>query len=159
MIGIILSTIDKCHYNGEIIGRTHIFNGIFSYEREMRFKPRIYSDRFIEQLTAKNGYINHICFDDNIFMRYWVDGNPIDRPRDNRRCYSFYDLSYSKVFNEPQAVNPGLAYGYFISNLLETVYRLVTPNVLNDQYFEFLYPLENTKEVYRITGCEIKLQG
>jgi len=40
---------------------------------------------------------------------------------------------------------------------LETVYSIVAPNVLNRQYFEFLYPLENTKEEYRITGCEIKI--
>lgn len=154
------STIDKCHFNGEIIGRTDIFNGIFSYDREMCFEPRIRSNKFVEQLMEESGYINHICFDDDIFMRYWIDGNPIDRPRDSRPCYSFYDLSYNKVFNEPSGVaNPGLAYGYFISNLLETVYRIVAPNVLNEQYFEFLYPLENTKEAYRIKGCEIKLNA
>lgn len=153
-----LSTIDKCHRNGEIIGRREIFNGIFSYEKEMCFRDKVHSRSLVEQLTNKSGYINHICFDHDIFMRYWVDGNPIDRSQDKRPCYSFYDLSYENVFKEGGANKSGLAYGYFISNLLETVYRIVSPNVLNRQYFEFLYPLESTKEEYRVAGCEIKIE-
>ncbi len=152
------STLDKCHRNGEIIGRNNIFNGIFSYEREMSFEKRIHSINFIEQLRENNGYINNICFDDNIFMHYWENGNPDDRRNgDNSRSYSFYDLSYKQIFGGQEINYPGLAYGYFISNLLETVYSIVAPNVLNTQYFEFLYPLENTKEEYRIIGCELKL--
>lgn len=151
------STIDKSHRNGEIIGRSDIFNGIFSYEKEMSFQGRVHSQALIDQLKEKNGYINHICFDHNIFMRYWIDGNPNDRAEDPRSCYSFYDLSYENIFNEQNTNHSGLAYGYFISNLLETIYSIVAPNVLNRQYFEFLYPLKNTKEEYRITGCEIKI--
>ncbi len=151
----ILSTIDKCHRNGEIIGRNDIFNGIFSYEKQMSFQGRIHSNELIEQLREKYGYLNHICFDDNIFMHYWSDGNPTEN--DNRACFSFYDLSYNEVFDEPNTNHSGLAFGYFISNLLESVFRIVAPNVLNKQYFEFLYPLENTKEAHRMIGCEIKL--
>ena len=152
-----LSIIDKSHNNGEIIGRHDIFNGIFSYEKDMSFHGRIHSRELISQLEQKNGYINSICFDDNIFMRYWCDGNPQDRAEDARSCFSFYDLSYQNIFRNEVNNNSGLAYGYFISNLLETVYRIVAPNALSSQYFEFLYPLENTKEYYRIPNCEIKI--
>lgn len=153
----ILSTIDKCHNNGQIIGRPEIFNGIFSYEKEMSFEDRVHSDKLVEQLREKSGYINHICFDHNIFMRFWVDGNPLDRSEDIRSCYSFYDLSYNRIFYE-RTSHSGLAYGYFISNLLEIIYNIVAPNVLSSQYFEFLYPLENSKEAYRMLGCEIKIE-
>ncbi|MFF2018909.1 DUF6602 domain-containing protein [Paenibacillus sp. NPDC058177] len=153
----VLSTIDKCHLNGEVIGRTDIFNGIFSYEKQMSFRGGIQSNKLIDQLKEKQGYINHICFDDNIFMRYWPEGNPTDMRNENRPSLSFYDLSYEKVFHQPNTTHSGLAFGYFISNLLETVYRLVASNVLNEQYFEFLYPLEHTKEVHRMRDCEIRL--
>lgn len=154
---VVPSTIDKCNRNGQIIGNRNIFNGIFSYEKEMSFKDRIHSVKLIDQLRQSNGFINHICFDDEIFMRYWADGNPMDRYYDKRSCYSFYELSYENIFNVQSSQFPGLAYGYFISNLLENVYSIVAPHVLSNQYFEFLYPLENTKEAYRIMGCELKL--
>lgn len=149
-----ISTLEKCHKNGKIIGRDGIFNGIFSFERDLNFQGGIRSHRLIQQLREYNGYINHICFDDNIFMRYWETGNP--RENDNIKCFSFYDLSYQKIFNVNHDRN-GLAFGYFISNLLEIVYSNLAPHVLNDQYFEFLYPIENTKETYRIPECEIKI--
>ncbi|NOV02723.1 DUF6602 domain-containing protein [Paenibacillus planticolens] len=150
------STIDKCNRNGEIIGNRNIFNGIFSFERQLSFETGIRSHKLVQQLKEKHGYLNHICFDDNIFMRFWPEGNPIDKVTNNdfRSSFSVYDLSYRKIFNDN---GPGLAYGYFISNILETVYRLTAPHVLNNQYFEFLYPIENTKESYRIIECEIKI--
>jgi hypothetical protein len=149
-----LSTLEKCHKNGQIIGRSDIFNGIFSFERDLSFHGGIRSNRLIEQLREHNGYINHICFDDNIFMRFWETGN--SQENDNIKCFSFYDLSFQKIFNVDHDRN-GLAFGYFISNLLEVVYRKLAPHVLNDQYFEFLYPIENTKETYRLPECEIKI--
>jgi len=153
----IRSPIDKCHRNGEIIGRKDIFNGIFAYEKRMSFRGKIISKIVVDQLREKYGYINHICFDDNIFMRYLIGGNPIDRLKNDSSSYSFYDLSYQNVFQESDTTISGLAYGYFISSLLESVYKIVAPNVLNKQYFEFLYPLGNTKEAYKMTGCEIKI--
>ncbi|WP_147803332.1 DUF6602 domain-containing protein [Alkalicoccus halolimnae] len=148
-----LSTIEKCHKNGEVIGNKNIFNGIFSYEKRMSFNGKIRSNKFVEQLKENYSFINNICFDDNTFMRYWNEGNPQDE-HDKRKCYSFYNLSFQNIFNYE---GPGLAYGYFVSNLLESIYSQVAPHVLNDQYFEFLYPLENTKESYRLDDCEIKI--
>ena len=51
----------------------------------------------------------------------------------------------------------GFAFGYFISNLMETVYRITAPNVLSNQYFEFFYPLEGSKERYKLENGDIYL--
>lgn len=150
------STLDKCHRNGEIIGRNDIFNGIFSYDTEYKFSSNFKQTNLYKQLNLKFGSINHICFNQNYFMRYWDEGNPRDRSDDNRRSYSFYNLSSLNIFGESHPNNKGLAFGYFISNLLEIVYSKVSPKALNEQYFEFLYPLRRTKEPYRINHCEIK---
>lgn len=152
------STIDKCNNNGTIIGNVEIFNGIFSYETDINIIPKLASYNVGKQLKEKNGYLNHICFDQNTFMRYWANGNPIDQMHnDSRPSYSFYNLSSKNILHLHNNEDKGLAFGYFIANLLEVVYRFVAPHVLNDQYFEFLYPLENTKEKYRICGCDIKV--
>lgn len=152
------STIDKCNYNGAIIENPHIFNGIFSYETDIKISNRLASGNMGNQLRQRQRFLNHICFNQDFFMRYWADGNPKDRTAgDNRPSFSFYDLSYSKIFGVPNNDNKGLAFGYFISNLLEVVYSIVAPHVLNKQYFEFLYPLKNTKEAYRLNNCDIKI--
>ncbi len=78
-------------------------------------------------------------------MRYWSEGNPIDG--DGKPSYCFYDLSYENITGEQSTA--GFAFGYFISNLLEKVYSQTRPDILSRQYFEFLYPLQNTKEAYR----------
>lgn len=148
------SVIEKCDKNGEIIGLNSIFNGIWGYDSNISIRP--FENNLRKQLSACKGYVNHICFNSNIFCRYWQDGNPMDRYHDPRSCYSFYDLSWSRIFDQRDIENPGLAFGYFISNLLEYIYRQVAPQVLNNQYFEFLYPLENTKEAYRYRGCDVK---
>lgn len=150
------SYIVNANYNGQIIGNKNIFNGIFSYSSDINIDEQLINNVFTDKLYNSN-YLNHICINQNFFCKYWDDGNPIDRYCDPRPCYSFYDLSNSNIFNNPQDDRGGLAFGYFISNLLETVYRFTTPEVLNDQYFEFLYPLEHTKEVYRLSNCDIKI--
>ncbi|MGB7604124.1 MAG: DUF6602 domain-containing protein [Lutisporaceae bacterium] len=148
------STIQKCDRNGRIIGNRDIFNGIFGYETDISIRNN--NTEFRRQLQVNEGYLNHLCLDSNVFCRYWLDGNPLDRHRDPRPCYSFYDLSWSNIFNVNQTERGGLAFGYFISNLLEYVYREIMPQALNPQYFEFLYPLEGTKERYRFPNCDIK---
>lgn len=149
------SVIEKCDENGKIIGSNAIFNGIWGYDSDIRINRN--NNNLRKQLRESHGFLNHICFNSDIFCRYWQAGNPIDRFRDQRPCFSFYDLSWNRVFNKQDNDKPGLAFGYFISNLLEHIFRQVTPQVLNDQYFEFLYPLENTKEEFRYLDCDIKI--
>jgi hypothetical protein len=148
------SAIEKCDENGKIIGRSLVFNGIWGYDSDIHISSR--ENKLRKQLGTCQGYLNHICFDSDIFCRYWQEGNPIDRCDNPRPCYSFYELSWSRIFDRCNIGNPGLAFGYFISNLLEYIYRQVAPQVINDQYFEFLYPLKHTKEAYRFSDCDVK---
>lgn len=83
------------------------------------------------------------------------NGNPLG---DGRRCYSAYRLSYKNVTGIKDGEKPGFAFGYFISNLLEAVYSQIAPEVLSGQHFEFLYPLEGTKERYKVKVCEVYLE-
>lgn len=147
-----LSVIQKAEENGRIIGNTDIFNGIFAYDNEVKFNSRFSNTNLVEQLRQMSGYLNHISFGSDNFMRYWKDRNPVYT---RGRCFSVYHLSYENVTGNNIEGMPGFAFGYFFSNLLETVYRFTAPHVLNEQYFEFLYPLEGTKERYRVENCEI----
>lgn len=145
--------IDNCTYNGKIIGNKDIFNGIWGYDSYTNYS----NNELREQLQESNGYLNHISFGSNKFCRYWENGNPDDRYDDSRPSYSFYDLSWNKIFQDGNMEKSGLAYGYFLSNLLESIYRQISPEMLNNQYFEFLYPIEGTKEQFRLRQYEIKI--
>ena len=151
------STIDKSHFNGRIIGKNEIFNGIFSYDTDYKFSRSFRNSWLSKRLKLQNGYLNHICFGQNYFMRYWSEGNPTISIDNRISNFSFYNLSSANVFGSSEASGKGLAFGYFISNLLESVYSQIAPEVLNRQYFEFLYPLKRTKEPYRIEHCEINV--
>lgn len=151
-----LSVIQKAEENGRIIGNTNIFNGIFAYDNSIKFNKRFTSTNLANQLRNARGHLNHISFGSNNFLRYWPNGNPLG---DGRKCYSAYRLSYSNVTGIKDDEKPGFAFGYFISNLLEAVYSQIAPEVLSGQYFEFLYPLEGTKERYRVEVCEVHLEN
>lgn len=150
-----LSVIQKAEENGRVIGNTNIFNGIFAYDNSIEFSKGFASSNLANQLRNARGYLNHISFGSNNFLRYWPNGNPLG---DGRKCYSAYRLSYSNVTGIKDDEKPGFAFGYFISNLLEAVYSQIAPEVLSGQYFEFLYPLEGTKERYKVEVCEVYLE-
>lgn len=150
------STIEKAEENGKIIGRRDIFNGIFAYDNEIKFNDSFTQSKIAEQLKETKGYLNHLSLGSNNFLRYWENGNPVVG---HRRCFSAYRLSYSSVTGKNDNDMPGFSYGYFISNLLEYIYKNIASDILNDHYFEFLYPLEGTKERYRVEKCEVYLTG
>lgn len=150
-----LSVIQKAEENGKIIGNKRIFNGIFAYDNNVSFTSRFVNTNVSKQLSELEGYLNHLSLGSNNFIRYWDEGNPLG---DGRQCYSVYNLSYKKVTGEDVDNKQGFSFGYFISNLLETVYSIIAPHVLDEQYFEFLYPLEGTKERYRLRNCEVYLK-
>lgn len=149
-----LSVIQKAEHNGKIIGNKNIFNGIFAYDNKVKFSSEFRSTKLAIQLSNLEGYLNHLSLGSNNFMRFWEHGNPLG---DEEKCYSSYRLSYKRVTGKDIDNMPGFSYGYFISNLLESVYRIISPHVLNEQYFEFLYPLQGTKERYKVNNCEIYL--
>lgn len=144
--GIISDTCSSAHRNGEIISQ-NIFNGIFSYETDFAFNPdRRLPDSISTSLCENYSRINHIAFSTNIFMKYWSAGKPEGSvvAGENRNHYSFYEL-------------PNLSFGYFISNLIETIYCKTNISLPID-FESFLYPLpDQGKEGKRIENFEILL--
>ena len=131
--GNIEKTIEKAHENGALIDRK-IFNGIFSYNNynssdsaELRL-----TDKIERALREHNGKVDHICFGKDNFLKYWEDGLPQGQPNNKYRLYKIYDL----------------AFGYFISNLIEECYIAVCEQPLPQTLKNVFYPIENTKEAH-----------
>ena len=133
--------IEKSHNNGQLIGN-HIFNGIFGYETGFRLREGNNLSGGIEGALRSNcGYLNNVCFGKDYFMKYWETGNP--QTNDNVECCSFYKIK-------------DLAFGYFISNLIESVYVQTNDQKISGIIESSLYPIENTKEAHRLSSLEIK---
>lgn len=112
---------------------TRIFKGIFVFD----YDGNVQCDRMDEILRLSDGMVNHISLGKNIFIRHWINGyglvEPVDCINDFYNIYRLNDLSYS----------------YFISNLVQSSSR----NDMDDRDW-FLFPIEGTKEQYRIrTVC------
>lgn len=137
----ISKAIENCHKNGQLIG-SHIFNGIFGYETEFKFRDSTGLSNSIEaSLCEYNGYLNNICFGKDYFMKYWDNGNP--DVNDGVSCCSFYKIE-------------DLAFGYFISNLIEDIYRTSNGRAIDGILRRSLYPIEGSKEAHRLDNFEIK---
>ena len=128
----------KAHKNGElIVGRNNLkllFNGIFAYETDLKPTARSLSGSIISSLNEYHGQVRDICFGKDIFMKYWYK-DPQRSFTQDEHC-GFYKLK-------------DLSFGYFISNLLESVLINVNQNgryVYNcvqhtDVFYQYLYPL------------------
>ena len=112
--GNLKETIQKSTENGTFL-EPGIFNGIFAFDSQVDAE----SSALQEHLENSKGNVNHICFGDRFFVKYW-ENTP--------KKYSIYDI-------------PDYSYAYFISNLLE----MVTPHDLDARY-GLLYPIEGGKE-------------
>lgn len=137
-----VNAINKANNNGTIIEKK-IFNGIFGYENTIRFSEEHDFANGVKQALINNkGYLNHISFGSDILMKYWEEGNPIEN--DGIHCFSFYKLT-------------DISFGYFISNLIEFIHLNSSGLVLSEEFQNFLYPIEDGKESYRLRSLEIKL--
>lgn len=147
-----IKAIVNAHLNGEVIDKP-IFNGIFSYESNVNFNNEPYRTNsrkwnsegkksIRNTLYNYHGRLNHISFGENIFVKYWCDHNPFDQ--DGLPCYSFYDLK-------------NLAFGFFISNLIEYIHIKSRSESLSDTLVDFLYPTQ--KEDRRLEEFEIKIRS
>lgn len=143
---------EKAHKNGELIvgnSANYIFNGILAYETDINPDCRTLAKPIANALQEYHGQIGHICFGKDIFMRYWHEDSQ-RKFLQNEHC-GFYKLD-------------DLAFGYFISNLLEWVLIKINQNGCyayhcvqhTDVFYQYLYPLTdaNGKEDYRILGWE-----
>lgn len=146
----------KAHENGKlIVGDNNLkllFNGIFGYETDLRITNRELPFSISNSLTEYHGQVRHICFGKDIFMRYWH--------RDSQR--NFTQNAHCGFYNLKD-----LAFGYFISNLLESVLININQNGCyayncvqhTEVFYEYLYPLiENGgKEHYSIDNWKLLL--
>jgi len=165
--------IKKAHDNGKLIGG-NIFNGIFGYESDIveslpdtcnnpcsePNRENLLTKSIKDSLNNYSGYVNNIALGEDVFVKYWL----ANKPEDSSLCeppnvphYSFYGLKT-------------LAFGYFISNLIEDVYNRCERSaiLIEDVYnrcehsaipgtlSNALYPIEGTKETRLIGRCEIR---
>ena len=129
-------TIEKIKRNGELIGKER-FNGIFSYE----YDDDINSRHVDNALKSADGYVNHLSFGKNIFIRFWKkeDGNLLSSSVSNCEggFYNIYELE-------------DLSFSYFISNML----NMACSEKLGNRWW-FLFPIEGTKEVHRVRTIKL----
>lgn len=126
----LIQIFSNANHNGNmLLGNT--FNGIFIYNQGNITIPsdNISTQTIINGLKSSFGNINHICIGENLFIRFWDNGNPQRRPSPS--CYSCYNIE-------------NLSFSYFISNLLDTI----TENTFDREWFR--YPLHEGKERYHI---------
>lgn len=118
--------------NGRIIGKD-IFNGVFAFESK---KECFNNPGLRNELANSEGVVNHLCFGADIFLKYWETGHPNINPC-AQDSYAVYQIQ-------------SLAFGYFISNLIEDIHidlhNQQLPNALNRMF----YPIEETKEAHKI---------
>lgn len=111
--------------NGRIIGR-NIFNGIFAFESQ---NECFNNPCLRNELANSAGIVNHLCFGADIFLKYWETSYPRINPC-TQDSYAVYQIEK-------------LAFGYFISNLIE-------------EYI--LHCMANSFQTLLI-GCFIRLKG
>lgn len=136
--------VENSSFNGNVIEKDTIFNGIFSYDNSFNFRcvPRENS-QVRSVLKECPGMVNHISFGSQYFCRYWRNGNPVEENR--RSVYSFYKLM-------------NMSFGYFISNLIESIHsQSNTENYLTKNLLEYLYPIEGGKETQRLKEWDVKV--
>lgn len=123
--------------NGRIIGKK-IFNGVFAFENQ---KVKFENDDIKNALKYSTGIVDNICFGKDIFLKYWDAGMPLLNPHSicNYAVYQIEDL----------------AFGYFISNLVEDVYISMHGEEIPDTLRKMFYPIENTKEAHRVRTIEV----
>ena len=123
--------------NGEIIGRT-VFNGLFAFEDgRTNFDNQDLINLFRD---AAAGSLNHACIGKNKFIKFW-----------NQRMLgsNLHPNPYYAVYNIDD-----LAFGYFISNLVEQIYKSISGNALSTTLENMFYPI--LKEARRIKTIEIE---
>lgn len=124
----------KAHDNGELIGR-RIFNGIFSYDYGTNLTNKNTVSHTLKEALVNNfGNANYLALGENYFIKYWEDGSPNDEPRNKYRLYKI----------------EGLAFGYFISNLIEDIHLVHCGEPIPENLRNVFYPITETKEPHKI---------
>ena len=131
-------SIQNAASNGKTIGRK-IFNGIFAFEEQ---DIKYNNGTLANILTNGAGLVNNICFGKDMFIKYWDAGMPVQNPR-KQSSYAIYQID-------------DLAFGYFISNLVEDIYISMNGKQIPNTLRKMFYPIENTKEAHRVRTIEVQ---
>lgn len=133
------NAVESANYNGEIINKKSIFNGIFSFEiGDLTINENKISKPIVSEISNNFGQITNISFGMNSFCKLWESGF-LSFNEDTYRFYSLEDLSY----------------GYFVSNLLERCYYQLDYNRIGIELDDILYPFEFEKEAYKLSLHDI----
>ncbi|MDD2286979.1 MAG: hypothetical protein PHQ11_16455 [Paludibacter sp.] len=112
--------------------------GFFPYETEITNND--IKARFDRPLRSCQGSITNLSLGNDIFIHYFsqeeLEGIPSTDGSALSKFYGIYELK-------------GLAFSYFIANILDVVYSKNNPNLMNNRHW-FLFPLETGKAPYSI---------
>ena len=123
--------------NGKTIDRA-IFNGIFAFEND---STNLQNENLLDVLNGSAGIVNYICLGKDKFVKYWDAGMPRYNLYENRN-YAVYGIE-------------DLAFGYFISNLVEDIYISMHGQQIPETLRDMFYPIEDTKEAHRSRTIDI----
>lgn len=121
--------------NGRIIARK-IFNGIFAFEDKL---TNLQNEDLRGALNDAADIVNHICLGKDMFIKYWDEEMLWDNPN---RHYAVYDIE-------------DLSFGYFISNLVESIYISLHGQQIPETLGNMFYPIQETKEEHRTYTIDI----
>ncbi len=110
--------------NGRLIGKG-IFNGIFAFNG---FDGAISQTRLSGALKASKGVVNHLCFGQDIFIKYWSYWSSEENDVKGIEEYCVYKIN-------------DFSFTYFISNLLE----YLSKDKMKERWW-FQYPIPEGKE-------------
>ena len=133
--------IDKLSVASEIVCKP-IFSGIFSFEGYDGILNRNVNQQMRSTLIRSNGKVNHLCIGKNCFIKYWPEYAP--KQENVKAHYSFYEIN-------------DLSFGYFISNMVEDVYMATVGANLPETLTSMFYPIEDTKEVHKLTEISLEI--
>lgn len=128
--------IQTARSNGGII-RRRIFNGLFAFENG---GTNLQNQSLINEFRGAAGSLNHVCIGKDKFIKYWGQEMPVSYPYSNPH-YAVYEIG-------------DLAFGYFISNLLEHIYKSISGEALPTTLENMFYPIP--KEAHRSMTIQIE---
>lgn len=135
----LIDAISKLSENARLIGN-NIFTGLFAFQGYERLERGQINRTLQQTLFDSNGKVNHLCIGQNTFIKYWPDHVPTQDIQ--AAHYSLYKID-------------DLAFGYFISNLVEDIYITISGQTLPQTLRNVFYPIAETKERFKVITISI----
>lgn len=130
----IKEAIEKMARNAEMIS-CEAFCGIFIYEHDGGIRPA-----WKAALKMNKGRVKYLCLGPKLFLMHWY--KPLNNSQQPVSHYGVYQMK-------------DLAFGYFISNLIEDIYIATTHQQIPNSLKQMLYPIDGTKEARRLHDQDI----